>query len=96
MDKLTYEQRIQQIAEKMADRYVSPDHVVKEMVENAKIAVSAQADAIRGFYKKHFVINAITPSCELYLFENGYVPAPEDHHESQWRPSYNDPDSGGY
>lgn len=68
---MTYEQRVQHMAEKMADRYISADHVIKERRGDAKIAVAAQAEGIREFASNYS--NYPMSVTEEYLIENGYI-----------------------
>jgi hypothetical protein len=86
MDELTYEQRVQQMAERYQKDYYRESRfpTIREQqkshshcIRRAKIAIAAQAEAIREFDKSlpNWVSNI-----ENYLIENGYIPSPKNVH----------------
>lgn len=66
---MTYEQRIQQMATELAKTAF--------YLGLGKIAVAAQAEAIREHLKSFTHVPSQIRDMEEYLTENGYIPAPE-------------------
>lgn len=77
MEQITYEQRVQQMAQGYTDSWnrirgdVWGSMPAGLFTEEAKLAVAAQAEAIRETWPGH------PDACKRVLIKNGYIPSPK-------------------